>query len=85
MSCIKYATDEANMTEDQLRSILWKLKEMEWHFHYVDNGPDEYRCPGLCCAPMPGGKDPILEHEKDCEFKEVMDLIEKELKQIEGI
>lgn len=68
------------MTQDQLEDILYKLKEMEWRLHRVDNGPDEYHCPGHCCIPLFKNQYPeFFVHTKDCDYKSIMDMIEKEM------
>ncbi len=67
------------MTKEQLDAIMFRLQQMEWGFHRVDNGPDEYRCPGHCIRPMVRGVMPSLVHDNDCDYKLIMDDIQTEI------
>lgn len=67
------------MTKKQIDNILIRLQGMEWHFHRVDNGPDEYRCPGYCIRPLYKGVMPELIHDDDCDYKITMDELQTAL------
>jgi len=62
-------------------SIHAALLRMEWRFHRVSDGPDEYICPDGCKVPLIGGKQPLFyEHHKSCVYEAVLITLAEELK-----
>lgn len=72
------------LTKQQIENLLLRLQGMEWRKHYVDNGPDEYRCPGYCVHPLVRNIEPTfpLTHDADCDYgisiKELQIALDKE-------
>lgn len=63
----------------KLEHCLIALKDMEWKYQYVDNGPDEWTCPDGCWVQAKGSNSSNSKkcvHYNNCQYKLVLDYIE---------
>ncbi len=68
------------MNNTQIENIYGLLIGMEWTYRRVDNGPDESICPGFCVCRWYHGNKPELKHDDNCEFKYILETLERAVK-----